>query len=110
LAHPAGSVTRAAYRHLYNNRAWRKASKLFLLHNPLCADCARRGITKEAGVTDHIVPHKGDPALFSDPSNWQPLCFTCHNAHKQSFERTGRVRGCDEDGRPLDANHPWNRP
>jgi 5-methylcytosine-specific restriction protein A len=103
-------MTRAAYRHLYNNRAWRKASKLFLLAHPLCADCAKRGDTTAARVTDHVTPHRGDLTLFWDQTNWQSLCKPCHDIHKQSFERTGRMRGCDEDGRPLDPNHAWNQP
>ena len=32
-------------------------------------------------VIDHIIPHRGDPILFWDRSNWQPLCKDCHD-HK----------------------------
>ena len=28
---------------------------------------------------DHIVPHRGDPALFWDEENWQALCHSCHS-------------------------------
>jgi len=31
-------------------------------------------------VVDHIVPHRGDRALFWDTSNWQPLCKPHHDA------------------------------
>jgi 5-methylcytosine-specific restriction protein A len=31
-------------------------------------------------VVDHIIPHRGDQALFWDEENWQPLCLVCHNA------------------------------
>jgi 5-methylcytosine-specific restriction protein A len=31
-----------------------------------------------ATLVDHVVPHRGDPALFWDVENWQSLCATCH--------------------------------
>lgn len=69
---------------------WQKARALFLADNPLCVICAKAGLTALAGVVDHIKPHKGDPVLFWDARNWQPLCKTCHNSDKQRAERTGR--------------------
>ena len=43
-------------------------------------------------VADHIVPHRGDPALFWDPANLQTLrADPCHNQVKQREER--RTRG-----------------
>jgi 5-methylcytosine-specific restriction protein A len=32
-----------------------------------------------AVVVDHIIPHKGDKALFWDSGNWQALCKRCHD-------------------------------
>jgi 5-methylcytosine-specific restriction protein A len=30
-------------------------------------------------VVDHVIPHKGDRALFWDEANnWQALCARCH--------------------------------
>ena len=66
---------------------WRKARAAFIAANPFCVMCAREGRDALAGVVDHIVPHKGNVALFRDPSNWQGLCLTCHNSSKQSQER-----------------------
>lgn len=43
---------------LYDYR-WQKARLRFLRSNPLCAMCAKRGITKPATVVDHVIPHKG---------------------------------------------------
>lgn len=40
-----------------------------------------------ANVVDHVIPHRGNTALFWDRSNWQSLCEHCHNAHKQRQER-----------------------
>ncbi len=66
------------------------------------------GRTTLATVVDHVTPHHGDEALFFDQANWQPQCKTDHDAAKQEQERTGRIRGCDVHGRPLDPAHPWN--
>ena len=67
---------------LYDDR-WRKASKRFLTVNPLCVKCKEEGKeegkVRRATVTDHVVPHKGDPLLFWDESNWQALCKSCHD-------------------------------
>jgi 5-methylcytosine-specific restriction enzyme A len=58
---------------------WRIARKAFLKQHPLCAGCQSKGILKAAKVADHITPHKGDPVLFWDQSNWQSLCLSCHS-------------------------------
>lgn len=50
-----------------------------LLREPFCRECARQGIRTRASVVDHIVPHRGDWALFVDPANHQSLCKTCHD-------------------------------
>lgn len=59
--------------------AWRKAAKVFLSNHPLCAECARNGVTCIATCVDHIQPHRGNLELFWDQSNWQSLCTKCHN-------------------------------
>lgn len=61
---------------------WDKARSGFLTRHPRCVMCAAT-----ARVVDHIKPHRGDTKLFWDRSNWQSLCFTCHNSRKQSMER-----------------------
>lgn len=61
------------------NHAWRKASKGYLDHHPLCVHCQAKGLVTVATVVDHITPHRGDRELFWDAANWQPLCETCHN-------------------------------
>ena len=71
------------------NRAWQKASKLFLAAHPLCVKCAAEGVYHRATVVDHIVPHRGDQGLFWDRNNWQALCKKHHD------QKTGR-----EDSRP----------
>ena len=61
------------------DRRWAKARATFLAHHPLCATCTANGLITAAAEVDHIVPHRGDPALFWDPANWQPLCKACHS-------------------------------
>ena len=94
---------------LYDRRAWRRQARAFLTHNPMCVMCAAAGRATLATLVDHILPHKGDPELFWDSeNNWQGLCATCHSGAKAELERTGRLRGCNERGEPLDPRHPWN--
>jgi 5-methylcytosine-specific restriction protein A len=80
---------RSAAARGYNSR-WRRESKKFLALHPLCEECLRHGIATPATVVDHIVPHRGDPKLFWDRSNWQALCKRCHD------KKTGR-----EDSHPV---------
>ena len=94
---------------LYDRRRWRRASKLFLQAHPLCRMCEAAGRVRLAQVVEHVVPHKGDEEKFWDEANWQGLCATDHSAAKQAQEKSGRIRGCDVNGRPLDPNHPWNQ-
>ena len=71
----------------YNSR-WRRYRESFLGRFPLCAGCEREGRLAPAIVVDHIVPHRGDQALFWSPSNHQPLCLSCHGAKSQAERLT----------------------
>lgn len=66
----------------YNSK-WQKARARYLKVHPLCVHCAREERLVKATVVDHITPHRGDPVLFWDESNWQPLCKPCHD--KKTF-------------------------
>ena len=57
-------------------RRWQKARVSFLIRNPVC--CC--GCGHPATEVDHIVPHRGDEALFWDTGNWQPMTKACHSA------------------------------
>jgi 5-methylcytosine-specific restriction enzyme A len=52
---------------------------VFLAANPLCAECLRKGLVEAASVVDHRIPHRGDPDLFWDESNWEALGKRCHD-------------------------------
>ena len=106
----------------YDSR-WMAYRMVYLREHPLCAMHHKRGQRVPATVVDHIQPHRlgqalnsGDPEaitkarkLFWDPSNHQSLCKPCHDSHKQRYEKTGRVVGCDANGCPIDDKHHWNQ-
>jgi 5-methylcytosine-specific restriction endonuclease McrA len=56
-----------------------------VLH-PLCEECLGHGVAMPATVVDHIVPHRGDPKLFWDRSNWQALCKRCHDRKTGKYD------------------------
>jgi len=67
--------------------AWQKARAGFLRNHPLCKAHDDKGEVVPATVVDHIVPHRGDRALFWDRRNWQPACRWHHDAVKQRLEQ-----------------------
>ena len=74
---------------------WRRERARYLAEHPWCAECQRQGRLEPATEVDHIVPHKGDQALFWDRGNWQGLCKRCHS-RKTAGEDGGfgnRARG-----------------
>lgn len=93
---------------LYNNTRWRKLRARQLSHYPLCAYCLRRGLTVEATVCDHCIPHKGDlKAFWAGP--FQSLCAGCHSKVKALEEHGKGIIGGDTDGNPTDPGHHWNQ-
>jgi 5-methylcytosine-specific restriction protein A len=87
----------------YTHR-WDKARATFLNRHPLCRMCEQAGRVTAATVVDHIIPHRGDQALFWDQSNWQPLCdaepWRCHSSTKQREERGAAKPKVGLDGWP----------
>lgn len=74
----------------YDSR-WRKARHSYLSEHPLCVMCAAENRLAPATVVDHIVPHRGDQALFWDTKNWQSLCKWHHDSDKQRLEKSGET-------------------
>lgn len=70
----------------YDHR-WRKERAEYLRLHPACVMCEAEGKVRAANVVDHVVPHRGDMALFWDKTNWQSLCRPHHDSHKQRMER-----------------------
>ena len=97
----------ALYKHLYSSRAWRKLRDRKREANPLCEPCERNGKVTAATSVDHIKKHEGDRALFLDWDNLQSICDHCHYSIKAREEKAGP--GYDDQGKPLDPEHPWNK-
>lgn len=93
----------------YKSRRWQALRDDQLLKQPFCECRLHVGKSVHAEVVDHKVPHRGDSKLFFDPENLQSLAKQCHDSWKQKLERSGRdeISGCDEQGQPLDPQHPW---
>jgi 5-methylcytosine-specific restriction endonuclease McrA len=107
---------RPEYRALYALPAWRPLRKRILdRDNWTCQwpGCGRLLIGKapapDSPVVHHRRDHKGDMALFLDPKNLMSVCKECHDNGAQRATHRGYVSGHDEDGRPVDPEHPWNR-
>lgn len=68
----------------YQTKEWKQDRLLHLMNNPLCIICQTEGRTREATVSDHIIPiNQG-----GDKWNWnnrQPLCKH-HNAIKTALD------------------------
>lgn len=100
-------MAKSDWHHLYDTKRW-KARRLYQLGiEPLCRLCQERGVLTPATIADHIVPHRGDVTMFFE-GELQSLCKRCHDGTKQHQERTGVLRGCDAQGKPLDPGHHWS--
>ena len=102
------------YRAWYKTAEWRKLREKVLKRD--LYTCQQTGVlligkypTPNSAVVDHIKPHRGDPALFWDENNLQAMSKGYHDRLKQSEERRGYLKGSSMDGRPISADHPWNR-
>lgn len=60
---------------LYYTNTWKRLRIKVLSTNPICAECDQL-----AQEVDHIVDHKGDRNVFSNLSNLQALCKSCHSS------------------------------
>ena len=95
------------YPAIYNSKRWKALRRDQLAAHPLCWYCLKIGHITAADTVDHITPHRGDKNLAFDPANLQSLCKPCHDVHADAKDRGKPVAGCDADGMPIDAGHPW---
>lgn len=76
---------------LFNVRRWYRTSRWFALRARVlrrqrwCPLCEVDDLQTKTTDCDHIVPHRGDPALFWDETNLQGLCKR-HHAQKSGAE------------------------
>jgi 5-methylcytosine-specific restriction enzyme A len=92
----------------YRDPDWLRRRAIHLKRFPWCRYCQQQGRNVKATHVDHILPHRGNAALFEDDSNLQSLCRICANTVKQVEEITGGELGCDLLGNPRSASHPWS--
>src|SRR5580704_733274 len=87
------------YVRWYHTAGWRALRDRQLRREPHCLMCAQIGRVTQATVADHIVPHRGDRALFFDASNLQSLCLPHHTEKTTRAERGAVSRiARDADG------------
>lgn len=68
------------WRWMYNTPEWRDDLRPNqLLKDPFCRECAKRGVRTRATDVDHVVDHKGNWTVFTDPGNLESLCHSCHS-------------------------------
>jgi len=92
---------------MYHTPAWRQRRARQLAREPWCAMCLADGKQVRASVADHVVPHRGDAALFWQ-GRLQSLCMSCHSSDKAQIELNGYSTSIGEDGWPTDARHYAN--
>ena len=93
------------WRKWYGTVRWQRLRASQLSKEPLCRYCMRLNLVVPAQVVDHIIPHKGNPALFWSGA-LQSLCKSCHDSLKQAEERGG-IEPCGLDGLPIRHSHPY---
>lgn len=98
------------YRKWYKGKRWRRLRKQVLSEHPMCQCPHCKGANLQANVVDHITPHRGEARLFWNRKNLQSMNKQCHDKYKQSQERGGNGfdAGSDEQGLPLNRDHPWH--
>lgn len=96
-------------RKWYGTKEWRAIRKVTLYEHPICVRC---GLQK-ATTVNHKIPHKGNYDLFfaiGGCNSFEGVCKSCHDSHIARMEN-GRIdTACNQDGYPVDKNHPWNTP
>lgn len=78
-------------RRFYFTTRWKKLRAAVLRREPLCRACEQAGRTTAATDIDHVVRHRGNPALFWSVDNLQPLCGPCHVTKTLVERGHGRV-------------------
>jgi HNH endonuclease. len=80
VAHSTKRVFRdPAIKKLYNSPQWKTMRAAQLAKEPWCVDCLDRNVHTLATEVDHIIPHRGEPALFFDPNNLASRCKPDHS-------------------------------
>jgi 5-methylcytosine-specific restriction enzyme A len=113
---------------MHGKKSWHRLYKLARWCNPVyglrmrclvrdlftCRACGRVEHSSKLHA-HHLIPHKGDQALFWDDQNIATLCFDCHEQvtieqerPEEHNEQRGYSEVCDPLGYPIDPRHPFN--
>lgn len=83
------------WRKWYSTARWRALRLAVLARDGW--KCRQTGVllsgvpyAPDSAVADHIVPHRGDPALFWDIDNLQAVAKEWHDGRKQRQDRASR--------------------
>lgn len=99
---------------IYDTARWKRLRARHLAMFPLCQPCAAAGRTTAGRHVDHkhAISDGGDP--FPAHDGLESMCPPCHSAKTARGAEHGAVRstkprkGCDANGNPIDAAHPWH--
>ncbi|WP_147112126.1 HNH endonuclease [Tateyamaria sp. syn59] len=82
------------WRAWYKTARWQKLRAKVLKRDGYI--CQKTGIAlvgkypaPNSATVDHVIPHRGDPALFWDENNLEAVSKKYHDTVKQSLERRG---------------------
>lgn len=101
----------------YNTAQWKKLRLIKLQADPLCESCVDAGRMAIANTVDHVTPISAGGHPFPSLDQLTSMCPSCHSAKTARGVEAGAVRttrkvqprrGCDAQGNPLDAAHPWS--
>jgi 5-methylcytosine-specific restriction endonuclease McrA len=94
----------------YTTQRWQRLRRMKLRQNPLCEVCLTVQRIESAVSVDHIVAIKAGGDVYPALDALTSLCESCHNRKSRIVEQQGKemtIKGCDEQGYPLDPNHPF---
>lgn len=107
---------RGSFRERGYSSLWDRSSRIYRAAHPLCVGCQAIGVVKATELVDHVIPHKGDPALMWGEHNWQACCRWHHDQVKQILERKHARREISDADLKLDsaiaiavAREQWGR-
>lgn len=69
----------------YGSKLWHILRNDFIKEHPLCEECYKKGIIKQAEHVHHVIPFLNGQSeaeqwdLFSDENNLMSLCLDCHH-------------------------------
>jgi 5-methylcytosine-specific restriction endonuclease McrA len=66
---------------------WQREREAFLKVNRVCKRCGA-----SATIVHHRIPHRGNPRIFWNRTDWIPVCKPCHDGPLQAVEKQRAAR------------------